>query len=241
MPEVSGVALAVAASVIYTAGMAIAWRRSSYSYSDETAKLVRSIIPVLAVLSALAVAAYLVAGTGAPLQATYSWWALLGLAPATIMVAGLMIAFRSRGDLEVDWPLFWGSFGGALLVGIGEEVTFRGLALGGLSQQFAIPAAVALSCVLFGLLHSVNFLAGQSAGATAAQVLVTAVLGLIFAWTYVLSGGNLVLVIVLHCLYDFSLFAAPVVWGKSNPLAVWAGACGVAVAVALTVVGLQLY
>ena len=36
----------------------------------------------------------------------------------------------------------------------------------------------------------------------------TSLIGLFLGWTYVLSGGNLVLVVVIHWLWDFGLIAS---------------------------------
>lgn len=235
----TGVALALVAFAVYTAGMALAWKLSPYSYVDQTAELVRSIIPVLAVLASIAVIALQLSGVRLLDGLTWSWWALVGVVPSAVLVAGLALAARSREG--VNWRLFAAVFVGAVLVGIGEEVTFRGLVLGGLAQQFSLPVAVIGSSMLFGLMHSVNVLAGEPVKATVVQVILATIVGTMFGWTYVFSGGSLVLLVVLHCLHDFSLFAAPLLSGKPNPLAAPEFALALIAAAALMIVGVAAF
>lgn len=102
-----------------------------------------------------------------------------------------------------------------LLVGIGEETAFRGLVLNSLASRMPVVGAVGLSGALFGLLHAVNVIIAP-VESTLVQIVVTTMLGITLGFVYVASGGNLVLVIVSHWLYDFSLIA-PV---QPNPFAI---------------------
>ena len=165
--------------------------------------------------------------------------ALVGVVPSAVLVAGLALAARSRGD--VDRRLLAAVFVGAVLVGIGEEVTFSGLVLGGLAQQFSLPVAVIGSSILFGLMHSVNVLAGAPVKAMVAQVVLAAILGTVLGWTYLLSGGSLVLLAAIHCLHDFSLFAAPLLSGKPNQLAATGVLLGLLAAAVLMIVGVGAF
>ena len=82
---------------------------------------------------------------------------------------------------------------------IGEEIVFRAFLIGRLEAAFggasriATAAAVLLSSVLFGLAHTYQGPTG---------VLITGVLGLIFACVYAYGGRNLWLNIVVHGVYD---------------------------------------
>ena len=80
-----------------------------------------------------------------------------------------------------------------------------------------VVAAVIVSGVLFGLMHSVNAML-QPFGSTVWQVIVTSMIGIVFGFVYVSSGGNLVLCIVLHWLYDFSLMAPQATEYGQNPI-----------------------
>jgi membrane protease YdiL (CAAX protease family) len=234
-----GPLLAVLAAVVYTAGMAVAWKITHYDYEAEAARLIRSIIPVLVVLVALMLLTIRLTGLdvfGAPV---WNWKVLVGFAPPVIAVAGLIVAVARRKD--ADWRLVAGVLLGTLLVGIGEEAAYRGIAFNGLAEHFSVPLAVLLSSVLFGLLHSVNVLAGLSRAAVVRQIVTTTLLGALIAWVYVFSGRNLVLVMAWHFLYDFSLIAAPPVSGKPNRIAVVGALAGLAALVVLSVAGVLAY
>ena len=158
-----------------------------------------------------------------------------------------LVALAGVGDAvihrqaAVDWRLIASLVLGTMLVGIGEEAAFRGLAFNGLAEQFSVPIAVVLSSVLFGFLHSVNVLAGVKPAAAAVQVAYTAILGMLIAWLYVLSGRNLVLVMVWHFVWDFAQMSTPVISGKPNRFALIGALAAVVALVVLSVVGFTTY
>lgn len=91
------------------------------------------------------------------------------------------------------------------LVGLTEEITFRGVELVGARRLFRREwMAVAFSAALFGLFHAPNIILGAEAGATMNQVVYTAVIG---TGIYCLRRvtGWLWLCVVLHAVYDFML------------------------------------
>lgn len=200
--RLGGIPIALAAFVLYTAGMAGVWTFAEHDYS-ETALLLRDVIVALGGLVLLTLA--------------LAWWSgitvhrsnRLGLFGGLAMIPVLLILATfgaSAASGITDGGLIVTVLIGTLLVGIGEETAFRGLALNGLAMKMSLPWAVVLSSVLFGLMHSVNVML-QPADTTVQQVIQTSLVGLFFGWTYVLTGGNLVLVVVLHWLWDFGLIA----------------------------------
>jgi membrane protease YdiL (CAAX protease family) len=99
---------------------------------------------------------------------------------------------------------------GALLVGLGEEVMFRGITVTTFRAGRFAEARVALwSSLAFGLAHSVNVVL-EGPGAFV-QVLVTALAGYFFYLIRRATRGLLVPVL-LHGLWDFALFS-----GKTDP------------------------
>jgi membrane protease YdiL (CAAX protease family) len=119
---------------------------------------------------------------------------------ATTVVLG--IAFAPWGDWSVGVVLLL--LVGTLLVGVGEELIFRGFLLVGARQRFSEVGAFLLTCVLFGVIHGANALNGQAAGDTIKQVLSATVTGAAFYFTRRLSGV-LVAAMLLHGLMDFSI------------------------------------
>lgn len=95
--------------------------------------------------------------------------------------------------------------GSTLLVGVGEELMFRGISVISLRGNGLTEGKVALwSSILFGAVHMTNiFTEGPSAFLQAAVVSVT---GYFFYLTR-RSFGTILIPMVLHGLYDFSIFS----------------------------------
>ncbi len=129
---------------------------------------------------------------------------LLVLGAALIVVLG---GGRLLGSGFSDAPAaYW--IGLALttgLVGLTEELSFRGIQLVGARAVFGDERRALLwSSVLFGLFHLPNAILGASVGAAVAQVFLTALIGTGIACFRRLSGTLLVPVVV-HAVYDFVL------------------------------------
>lgn len=241
--RIPGPAAALLAAVVYTAGMAVNWMVTEESYATETASLVRSSIPVLSMLvvAMFVLAHWLRIRVVGDLRSR-AWWVW----PPVVAICLLPLAttiFLATNAGATDWGLVLGVLVGTLLVGFGEETAYRGIALQGLAQRFSIPVAVILQAILFGLLHAVNGLAGATG--VPAQVIQTMIPGLAFGWVYVFSGGNLVLVAVLHGLYDWGLIAAGIPEAPTNGVLSAVAGIGVMVwfifGLAMTVIGLFAY
>ncbi|WP_213280813.1 CPBP family intramembrane glutamic endopeptidase [Cellulomonas hominis] len=139
-------------------------------------------------------------------------WPLV--APALAAVAVLM----NLGG--TDWGAYSGAFLGAslvlLLVGFTEELVNRGLLLTALRGRLAEVGVWFWTSLLFAVGHFINVPLGASAAATVPQVLAAFLGGTIF---YVLrrTTGSLIGAMVLHGLWDFSVFATGV--GEAGDLA----------------------
>ena len=102
-----------------------------------------------------------------------------------------------------------------LLVGVAEEIVFRGFLFNGMKKTGSLTAAVIVSAVTFGMGHIVNLLTGQATGETLVQVIFAVSWGFLLTFAY-LKGGSLLPCIVIHGLIDaFSVFA------RDNPAADW--------------------
>ena len=132
-------------------------------------------------------------GLCAPRQWNRMWLAWL---PAIYVAASL--AGVTRG-----WPLrsALGLVVLAFAIGLEEELWTRGLLLESMRWR-GTTAAVVLSSVWFGALHSLNLLSGQPAMATFAQIGFAMAFGLAVGALRV-RVGTLWLPIGLHALYDF--------------------------------------
>lgn len=94
----------------------------------------------------------------------------------------------------------------ASLIGIAEEITFRGMVLGSFIHNWRgknpILGGVLLSSLIFGLTHAVNAFS-QPLINTIVQIVVAFSLGIILAFMY-LRTNNLFTSILLHMLVDFT-------------------------------------
>ena len=95
---------------------------------------------------------------------------------------------------------------GVLLVGVFEELLTRGVLLVGLRRRLPEFGVWIASCVLFGLLHFLNVLAGAAVGTTVVQVVFAASFGSTLYLARRLTG-NLLVPVLLHAFWDFGSIA----------------------------------
>lgn len=200
--------VAVAVFVAYTALVAVLWRVLGVRYdhlADSRRDAMRGIVVPIglgAVLLAVVVTAL-------------GWWgpamteperhgpAWVLAVPVLLGVAALVgissIDFRSPGAKVLPVILL-----GVALVGFAEEMLTRGQLVVGL-REAGVPewGVVVGTCVLFGLLHAINALFGQSLSTTVVQIVFATLVGLVFYVTR-MSTGLLVVCMVLHALWDFA-------------------------------------
>jgi membrane protease YdiL (CAAX protease family) len=91
-----------------------------------------------------------------------------------------------------------------LLIGFSEEVIFRGLMLNALKARGFWRAAI-ITSLLFGFLHSMNALNGESVADLAMQLCYATAMGFAFA-ALVLKKGILWPLVIAHFLTDFADF-----------------------------------
>lgn len=133
---------------------------------------------------------------------------LIGMYPLVLIAfagaANLALALSER-PAWAPWYHILAFLGAMFLIGVTEELAFRGLAAGTLLEGFGtdragVWKAAALSGLLFGAAHLSNAL-GASLSGVCIQMAVTSVLGMLFAAIYFRSG-NLWVTILLHAAMD---------------------------------------
>ncbi|WP_439690092.1 CPBP family intramembrane glutamic endopeptidase [Curtobacterium sp. SP.BCp] len=168
---------------------------------------VDSVVRSLVVPEGIAVAALAVVVTA------LGWWRIATVDPTRTplrwtMIAplGVLLVCLVRLPL-VDWSAlpvryFLLLTVGVLFVGVFEELMTRGVLLVGLRRRLPEFAVWAVSCVLFGLLHLLNILAGAGVGPTLLQVVFAASFG---STLYVARRltGSLLAPVLLHAFWDF--------------------------------------
>lgn len=182
--------------------------------SDDYPALGRT---VDSVVHDLVVPEAIVAGVLALVVTGLGWWRIATVDPSRgrprwTMVAPLLVVGVCIARLPlVDWGgksvrYFLLLTVGVLLVGVFEELMTRGVLLVGLRRRLSETWVWALSCVLFGLLHFVNVLAGAPVATTVVQVVFAASFGSTLYLARRLTG-NLLAPVLLHAFWDFGAIA----------------------------------
>lgn len=138
---------------------------------------------------------------------------------AIIMAIGIISNIAASNFGNASLQLISYIFIGTAMVGYCEEILFRGLVLRGARgsglSELRVMLVVALS---FGLFHSVNFFLGQDLVATLQQVVFATINGAIFYMIF-RKSGLLIVPMVLHGLWDFSVFMRGATLGDNPTLA----------------------
>lgn len=135
------------------------------------------------------------------------WW----LAPVALIVAVMSANLANElraGALTPQAVRFLAACAATtLMVGLSEELMYRGVVLQAFALRYGPAKAVVLSAVLFALLHSVNVLGGLSVGGMVVQLGFTFLFGLYFG-TLAIRIGNITPLIIVHALWDFLLISS---------------------------------
>ena len=137
-----------------------------------------------------------------PSRTTRRW---LVVFPVVVFVLGLtrFLSDGFAGDAGSSYLI--GCIVTMTLVGLTEEITFRGIQQVGARRVFTREwQAVVFASVLFGLFHTPNIVIGAEVGDALRQTVFTAIIGTAFYCLRRVSG-SLIPCIVLHAVYDFLL------------------------------------
>lgn len=122
----------------------------------------------------------------------------------------------SRTSLSAaQWQLFAIAGFTTLLVGLGEEIMYRGIVLHAFTTTRRVFWAMLVSAIAFSLLHAVNVFGGVPLLRVPMQLIMTFLFGLFFA-PLMLKLNNIVPLIIFHWFWDFVLFAAPLAGEQVN-------------------------
>jgi len=142
-------------------------------------------------------------------------WMYLFVVLAVISIIGNFL----KGNIgSLDTMLIVTIFVATAFVGYSEELLTRGLLIRGARGSGISEVKVFLIVMLvFGLYHGINFLLGQDAAATLQQMLLAGLAGGVY-YAIFRKTGFLVVTMVLHALFDFSLIAQSMVQSLSLAL-----------------------
>jgi len=135
------------------------------------------------------------------------------------MAVGIIASLANVSWDKVDSGIALSVFAGCALVGFGEEICNRGLALVGLRGGLTEVQAWLGTCGLFALLHAFNIIVGQSVTATLQQLVFAFLVGSVLYATRRVTG-LLAVAMVLHGFWDFaSLMSSSTKTGDVTPTA----------------------
>jgi len=104
----------------------------------------------------------------------------------------------------------------ALLVGISEELMFRGIIFKGALSQFTVWKAIWITSIIFGAIHAFNAFVTGDMSAALAQAIIATMSGIWFLAIRI-QTRSLVPVMIIHGLWDFSIFMFN--YGPATPAA----------------------
>ncbi len=124
------------------------------------------------------------------------------LVPIMFAIGGLLNLINGNGWVDLDITHFLAIGAGVLMVGFCEEVISRGILLVGARGSMNEIWAWFVSCLMFGLLHGLNVLFGQSTADTIQQIFVAFAFGSVLYVTR-RATGSLIPAMLIHAMWDF--------------------------------------
>lgn len=219
---------------IMAAGMAVMHHGFGFSYGQPEMMLVIGPVEVLLTLWAIRAArrqgGLAECGLG-PVRRGGLWWALPLALPAAAGLASFAFAAARVGLPPGGGTLVLAAAATTGLVGLSEELMFRGVLLSAARREGGLFRAMFLSALGFMLLHAVNVLGGSPPEAVAVQLALTFLFGLCFAPVAVRLGSIWPLVLI-HWAWDFMLYGHALVGASPGPAALAMGPLMLATAAA---------
>ena len=204
------VKIGIALAVGYMALFGILVKMSGVGYDDITATAdnARSAIVIpLAIIAVVLIALTTFFGWWKPVlreeRRATGWVIIVPIVLIVVALAGV----NYSGLAEMDSKLLLWIGIGAALVGLCEELMYRGLIIVSFRSTMKESHVWLWSSVAFALLHSINVLLGQGAIPTIRQVVVTFVIG---SGLYIArrTTGLIIVPMIIHLVWDYSAFTA---------------------------------
>ncbi len=128
----------------------------------------------------------------------WNWWLLeFGLFTVAVLAAQVFLGNYKNADMTLIWTVV----ATTVIVGIGEEMLFRGLIYTAYKEKHGVFVGILVSSFVFGFLHITNLAGGAELGATLFQMLNAGLSGVVSAWVFY-KTENLVPTIIYHGIWD---------------------------------------
>ncbi|MCJ1714891.1 CPBP family intramembrane glutamic endopeptidase [Curtobacterium sp. VKM Ac-2922] len=132
-----------------------------------------------------------------------SWWLVV---PVLLFV--LIWVKYPFTDIALDVPGLASLALWALCIGLLEELLIRGVLLTGLRVHVSELVAYVVSTLAFAVIHAGNVFNGQEIGDTIGQIVLSVGMGSVLYVSRRVTG-TLIVPVVLHAMWDFSVFSLP--------------------------------
>ena len=146
---------------------------------------------------------------------------LLWLLPVyLVLILGwglLLMDFKNLTISSEQWNSFWIFGFVTLLVGIAEEMMFRGIILHALLDKISPRKAVIVSALAFSFLHSINIISGVPTEGMILQLGLTFIAGFYLAGVMV-KIKSIIPLIVWHWLWDFLTLSSDLLGAKTSEM-----------------------
>jgi membrane protease YdiL (CAAX protease family) len=209
--------IAIAAAIIYTAimGIGMVYMKSFLGIAYGRPEMMNVFWIILILLNIINVFW---------VKRFFSWQAisfralhrgqLLWLLPsAVVLMAMWVVCLSGLSETSLSaaqWQLFAVAAFATLLVGMGEEIMYRGIVLHAFLTTNRVRWAMLVSAIAFALLHAVNVFGGVPLVAVPMQLIMTFLWGFLTA-PLMLKINNIVPLILFHWLWDFVVFVSPLI------------------------------
>jgi membrane protease YdiL (CAAX protease family) len=150
-----------------------------------------------------------------PLDRKQLLWLLPSIAVLIAMWVVCLTGLSHVSLSAAQWQLLAIAGFTTLLVGLGEETLYRGIVLHAFLTTNRVRWAMLVSAIGFSLLHAVNVFGGVPLLSVPMQLVMTFLFGFFFA-PLMLKLNNIVPLMIFHWLWDFVLFAAPLVGEQTH-------------------------
>jgi membrane protease YdiL (CAAX protease family) len=129
----------------------------------------------------------------------------------------LLLDFKNLTISSEQWNTFWIFGFVTLLVGIAEELMFRGIILHALLDKISPRKAVIVSALAFSLLHSINIIGGVPIEGMILQLGLTFIAGFYLAGVMV-KIKSIIPLILWHWLWDYMTLSSDLMGHKTSEI-----------------------
>lgn len=208
---VSSLPKTLTVAIVQLAILSAGWAISTADYADFDFAA-RHVVTLLIVTGYLAAVSLFMDGADEIGLRKPAWarpgWTIAAVLTVVLVAAHFAVAWVTvPAGAAIDGSTMLRTLATAIMVGITEEWTYRGLLLVVLAKVIGLRRAMLWASVAFGLLHAINPIAGQSVGETVQQVITTGILSGIFI-AAAIGTRSIWLAMILHGLYDFFLIGS---------------------------------